>query len=94
MKETLVFISREEFIRRFRSDGPVGITISTNEGDSFIPVPPNLIVCDFCNDEITGEVAIYAESNALCPKCSKRIAQSLIRSTGNPESDEDSDQEG
>lgn len=44
-----------------------------------IPVPDDVILCDFCNAKITGfPVPIYL-GNALCPKCFKGLEKDIKR---------------
>jgi hypothetical protein len=42
-----------------------------------IPVPDDVILCDFCNTQITGfPVPVYL-GNALCSKCFKELKESI-----------------
>ncbi len=42
-----------------------------------IPVPDDVILCDFCNGQISEfPVAVYL-GNALCPKCFKELKRDI-----------------
>ena len=42
-----------------------------------IPVPDDVILCDFCNVQITEfPVAVYL-GNVLCPKCFKELKEDI-----------------
>ena len=42
-----------------------------------IPVPDDVILCDFCNDQITEfPVSVYL-GNALCPKCFRELKEDI-----------------
>ena len=42
-----------------------------------IPVPHDVILCDFCNAQITEfPVAVYL-GNALCPKCFRELKEDI-----------------
>ena len=43
----------------------------------FIPVPDDVILCDFCNTQITKfPVAVYL-GNALCQKCFRELKEDI-----------------
>jgi len=43
----------------------------------FIPVPDDVILCDFCNAQITEfPVPVYL-GNALCQKCFKELKENI-----------------
>jgi hypothetical protein len=37
-----------------------------------IPIPDELVICDFCNDEIEGFPVPVFHGNALCPDCYRK----------------------
>ena len=42
-----------------------------------IPVPDDVVLCDFCNDQITEfPVSVYL-GNALCPKCLAELKEDI-----------------
>jgi len=42
-----------------------------------IPVPDNVVICDFCNAQITEfPVPVYL-GNALCPKCFAELKEDI-----------------
>jgi len=42
-----------------------------------IPVPDDVILCDFCNGQITKfPIPVYL-GNALCPKCFRELKQDI-----------------
>ena len=46
-----------------------------------IPVPDDVVLCDFCNDQITEfPVAVYL-GNALCSKCFRKLKEDLKKET-------------
>jgi len=48
-----------------------------------IPVPDDVILCDFCNDQISEfSVPVYL-GNALCPKCFKELKKDIEREKEN-----------
>jgi len=41
-----------------------------------IPVPDNLIICDFCNEDIVEfPVPVLWGTHAVCPKCLERVSK-------------------
>jgi len=43
----------------------------------FIPVPDDVIFCDFCNTQISEfPIPIYV-GNALCPKCFRELKRDI-----------------
>jgi hypothetical protein len=77
MEEKIEVITREEFFRRYPPAERV-IRITGGKDETVIPVGED-IVCDFCNDEITGDVHIYCSSHALCNKCGKRTIAEMCK---------------
>jgi len=46
-----------------------------------IPVPDNVVICDFCNAQITEfPVPVYL-GNALCQKCLTEVKEDIKRKT-------------
>ena len=46
-----------------------------------IPIPDEVIRCDFCNDQVTEfPVPVYL-GNALCPKCFRELKEDIKRET-------------
>ncbi len=42
--------------------------------DKELPIPDSLIICDFCDKDITVfPVPVFRGTHALCPECYKRV---------------------
>lgn len=68
--EGLEFWGKERF--RHRS-----IKIQFGEEIDVIPIPDDVVVCDFCNAEITEfPVPVYL-NNALCQRCFQKIKEDI-----------------
>jgi len=72
----VIILTHEEFMKTYRPDGFAYNTITPTDqlgnpvGESTI-IPFTEIICDWCNDEIDGDVYFNEESltNAMCKKC-------------------------
>jgi hypothetical protein len=71
-KDKVVKLTREEFFEK-NPPSERGIRIMGPEGVTFIPVG-DLIVCDFCNAEIYGDIHLFS-NNALCESCAKNVGK-------------------
>ncbi len=70
--EDLEFWDKEKFKNR-------SLKIMGGPETVSIPVPDDVILCDFCNDRIVEfPVPIYL-GNALCPKCFKELKKDIKR---------------
>ncbi len=68
--EGLQFWEKERFKNR-------SIKIQFGDEVDTIPVPDDVVVCDFCNSEITEfPVPVYL-GNALCQKCFQKIKEDI-----------------
>jgi len=61
--------------RIYTADDSLDLILGKNlKLESVIPIPDYLVVCDFCNDEVTEfPVPVVWGTHALCPKCFKEI---------------------
>ena len=68
--EGLEFWDKEKFKNR-------SIKIMGGPEIVFIPVPDDVVFCDFCNTQITEfPIPIYL-GNALCPKCFRELKKDI-----------------
>lgn len=74
--ESLEILTQEKFFERFCPEER-GIRISGDGKETFIPIGRE-IICDFCNDLITGVVHILGNSHALCETCGKKVAAKIL----------------
>jgi len=50
------------------------INLDTGVTETDIVIPDNLVICDFCNEQVTEyPVPVLWGSYALCPKCFKEV---------------------
>ena len=69
--ERAVETNRQEFLSRFPRH-PISVVSVTPDGtyrEDEVPVPPDTVVCDCCNEDPGNDITVVEGSRAYCRKC-------------------------